>query len=85
MAGDGTDLCRTGMDIERVDSMQVLTQFIYEKEWTKTSEHEAFNIIEREMPETDVEATWEYILSEIKKGKTVTLGDCRFKLESADK
>ncbi|MFT7823268.1 MAG: hypothetical protein ABXS92_00775 [Sulfurimonas sp.] len=65
--------------------MQVLTQFIYEEKWTKTSEHEAFNIIEREMPETDVEATWEYILSEIKKGKTVTLGDCRFKQAPEEK
>jgi hypothetical protein len=65
-----------------MDLVDVLTQYIYEKKWSKTSEHEAFNIIEKEMPETDVEATWEYILSEIKKGKTITLGDCRFKLDT---
>jgi len=79
--GDGADLCRIGLDIGRVDSVQILTQYIYEKKWTKTSKQEAMNIIEKEMPETDVEATWEYILSEVKKGKTVTLGDCRFKME----
>jgi len=79
--GDGADLCRIGLDIERVDSVQILTQYTYEKQWTKTSKHEAMNIIEKEMPETDVEATWEYILAEVKKGKTVTLGDCRFKME----
>lgn|GEM_PF-1000524 len=81
MDGDGADLCRIGLDIGRVDSVQILTQYIYEKKWTKTSKQEAMNIIEKEMPETDVEATWEYILSEVKKGKTVTLGDCRFKME----
>lgn len=81
MDGDGADLCRIGLDIERVDSVQILTRYTYEKKWTKTSKHEAMNIIEKEMPETDVEATWEYILSEVKKGKTVTLGDCRFKME----
>jgi len=62
--------------------MQLLTQFTYEKKWSKTSKEEAFNIIEREMPETDVEGTWKYILREIEKGKTITLGDCRFKLAS---
>lgn len=60
--------------------MQVLTQFTYEKKWTMTTEAEAMKIIEEEMPETDVAGTWAYILAEIKKGKTVTLGDCRFKL-----
>ncbi len=64
-----------------MDLVFVLTQFTYEKKWSKTSKNEALDIIEKEMPETDVEATWEYILSEIKKGKTVTLGDCRFKVD----
>lgn len=81
MDGDGADLCRIGMDIGRMDSVQILTQYTYEKKWSKTSRHEAMNIIEKEMPETDVEATWEYILAEVKKGKTITLGDCRFKME----
>jgi len=35
-------------------------------------------MIREEMPETDAEATLHYILNEIKKGKTVTLGTCRF-------
>ena len=62
--------------------MVVYTQFTYEKTWAKTTEREAKDIIEKEMPETDVEATWQYILAEIKKGKTITLGDCRFRIES---
>ena len=36
-------------------------------------------MINEEMPETDAEGTLKYILSEIDKGKTVTLGECRFK------
>ena len=64
--------------------MDILTQYTYEKKWSKTSKHEAMNIIEKEMPETDVEATWQYILSEAGKGKTITLGDCRFKLGSEE-
>ena len=39
-------------------------------------------MISEEMPETDAEGTLAYILREIAKGKTVTLGECRFR--SAD-
>jgi len=59
--------------------MELLTQYSYEKKWLKTTEKEALRMIEEEMPETDAEGTLRYILAEIKKGKTVTLGDCRFK------
>jgi hypothetical protein len=36
-------------------------------------------MIEEEMPDTDTQGTLKYILSEIQKGKTVTLGECRFR------
>jgi len=45
----------------------------------KTSTKEALRMIVEEMPETDAEATLAYILSEVAKGKTVTLGACRFR------
>ena len=35
-------------------------------------------MIEEEMPETDPQSTLKYILTEISKGKVVTLGECRF-------
>ncbi len=60
--------------------MDLYTQYTYEKKWSKTTEKEALRIIEEEMPETDAQGTLSYILTEIKKGKAVTLGDCRFKL-----
>ena len=59
--------------------MDFYTQYTYEKKWMKTSQKDALRMIEEEMPETDAEGTLKYILSKISKGKTVTLGSCRFK------
>jgi len=59
--------------------MTLYTQYTYEKKWTKTSTKEALRMIDEEMPETDAEGTLTYIMSEIAKGKTITLGECRFK------
>lgn len=36
-------------------------------------------MISEEMPDTDAEGTLAYITKEVKKGKTITLGECRFK------
>jgi len=62
----------------------VLTQFLKEKRWVPTSHEEALRLIAEEMPETDAEGTLLYILAEVKKGKTITLGECRFKLDTLD-
>jgi len=59
--------------------MEILTQYTYEKIWTKTTEKEALRMIEEEMPEADAKGTLDYILGEIRKGKIITLGECRFK------
>ena len=59
--------------------MDILTQYSYEKKWSKTTEKEALRMITEEMPETDAKGTLTYILAENKKGKIVTLGNCRFK------
>ncbi len=48
----------------------------------KTDQKDALRMIEDEMPETDAEGTLKYILAEIQKGKTITLGECRFKIEN---
>lgn len=37
-------------------------------------------MIEEEMPETDGPSTLKYIVSEVEKGRVVTLGSCRFKM-----
>ncbi len=59
--------------------MQLLTRLPHEKQWSPTTEQEALRFIAEEMPETDPQGTLAYILSQIQKGKTVTLGSCRFK------
>ncbi len=59
--------------------MELYTQYTYEKKWMKTSPKDALRMISEEMPETDAEGTLKYILAEIAKGKTVTLGESRFK------
>jgi len=59
--------------------MELYTQYTYEKKWTKTSKKDALRMITEEMPETDAEGTLTYILTEIDKGKTITLGESRFR------
>jgi hypothetical protein len=61
--------------------MDIYTQYSYEKKWMKTSEKDALRMIEEEMPETDAKGTLTYIVSEVSKGKVITLGSCRFKTE----
>jgi len=58
--------------------LKLYTRYTYEKRWTPTSTKDALRMIAEEMPETDAEATLQYILSELKKSKTITLGSCRF-------
>lgn len=59
--------------------MELFTQYTYEKKWQKTSQKDALRMIAEEMPDTDTEGTLKYILSQIQKGKTITLGECRFR------
>ena len=58
--------------------MDIYTQYTYEKKWQKTTHKDALRMIKEEMPETDIEGTLAYIIKEIKKGKIITLGNCRF-------
>ena len=77
MDGNGAYLCRVGLDL----GVELYTQYIYETKWQKTSQKDALRMIQEEMPETDAQSTLQYILSQTQKGKTVTLGECRFKSE----
>ena len=58
--------------------MDIYTQYIYEKKWLKTSKKDTLRMISEEMPEADAEGTLVYIMDQIKKGKVVTLGSCKF-------
>ncbi len=59
--------------------MKIMTQYHYEKMWRFTSDADALKIIEEELGDADPKGTLEYVKESIKKGKTITLGDCRFK------
>jgi hypothetical protein len=61
--------------------MIILTQFINEKRWVATSIDDALKIVQDEMPQTDAKATLDYIISQIQNGKTITLGECKFKIQ----
>jgi hypothetical protein len=61
----------------------IYTRYTYEKHWQKTSQKDALRMIEEEMPETDAQATLDYILSQIEKGKVITLGECQFSSEKS--
>ena len=61
--------------------MKFLTQFYYEKIWSKVSAKEVLRLIQDEFPEVPAESTYEYVETECKKGKTITIGECRFKID----
>ena len=58
-----------------------MTQFLYEKVWTKVSDQEAVRLIDDEMKLGDGKGTLEYIKNAGANGKVITIGECRFKLE----
>jgi hypothetical protein len=61
---------------------KILTQYVYEKAWRPTREEDAVAIIREEIGDADPEGTWKYVKGEIEKGKTITVGECRFKVEA---
>jgi len=63
--------------------MKFLTQFYYEKTWSKVSGKEVLQLIQDEFPDIPAEGTFEHVQNECKKGKTVTIGECRFKQDEA--
>jgi hypothetical protein len=63
------------------DTKRLLTRYVHEKQWVPTRREDALRMITEEMPQTDAEATLRYIESEIRRGKTVTLGTCGFRLD----
>lgn len=62
----------------------IYTQYTYEKRWSLTSDKDALRMIEEEMPQTDAPSTLGYIIAQLKKGKTITFGECRFRGEKVE-
>ena len=60
--------------------MNIQTQYNYEKTWTNTNEKDILRIIEEEVGDTS-SGTLTYIKEAIKKGKAISVGSCKFRLE----
>lgn len=59
--------------------MIIQTQYSYEKTWSDTSQRDLLRIIEEEIGDADPEGTLMYVQENIKNGKTITVGSCRFR------
>ncbi len=62
--------------------MNIQTQYSYEKLWTTTNEKDLLRIIEEEIGDADPKGTLSYVKEGIKKGKIITVGSCKFKMEN---
>ncbi|MFT5660561.1 MAG: hypothetical protein ACI9TV_001203 [Sulfurimonas sp.] len=61
--------------------MKIQTQYSYEKTWTDTNEKDLLRMIEEEIGDADPQGTLLYVKEVIKNGKTITVGNCRFKIK----
>ncbi|HIC42928.1 MAG TPA: hypothetical protein EYO73_01120 [Sulfurimonas sp.] len=59
--------------------MKFLTQFYYEKTWSKVSSKEVLKLIQDEFPDIPAEGTFTYVEEECKKGKVIVIGESKFK------
>ncbi len=58
----------------------ILTRYVYEKTWRPASEADVLRIVREEIGDADPEGTWRYVRGEILKGRTITVGECAFKI-----
>ena len=72
------------MKLDSKKSMNIQTQYNYEKIWTNTNEQDLLRIIEEEIGDADPKGTLLYVKEAIKNGKTISIGECRFRAESKD-
>ena len=62
--------------------MNIQTKYNYEKRWYKTSEKELLNIIKEEVGDSNPEGTLLYITEIIKKGKSISVGSCKIRIDT---
>ncbi len=62
--------------------MNIQTQYSYEKTWSDTNEKDLLRIIEEEIGDADPQGTLLYVKDAIKGGKVITVGSCKFRVES---
>lgn len=60
--------------------MKLETKYNYEKIWRYTSNDDLLKIIEEEIGDADPKGTLSYVKDSVKKGKTISVGECKFRL-----
>ncbi len=63
--------------------MIVQTQFNYEKTWTDTNEADLLRLIKDEVGDADPKGVLEYITEAIKKGKVISVANCKFRAKES--
>lgn len=64
--------------------MNIQTKYNYEKTWTTTNEKDLLRMIEEEIGDADPAGTLLYVKQTIKDGRIVSIGSCKFRIESKD-
>lgn len=59
--------------------MKIATKYSYEKVWQETKEEDLLRMIKEEVGDEGAEGTLIYVKDACKKGKTITVGSCKFK------
>lgn len=61
--------------------MTIQTKYNYESAWRDTNEEDLLKIIEEEIGNADPKGTLDYIKESVTKGKTITVGTCKFRVK----
>jgi len=64
--------------------MNIQTKYNYEKNWSTSSKKELLKIIEEEVGNANPEATLNYVIEVITKGKIISVGSCKFRIKNAN-
>ena len=59
----------------------LLTQYLRETRWVPTRREDALRMIAEAVGDADPEGVLAYVMAATQGGKTVTVGDCRFRQE----
>jgi hypothetical protein len=59
--------------------MIMQTKYSYEKTWSDTNEKDILKIICEEIGDIDSQGTLEYIVEVCKNGRTISVGNCKFR------
>lgn len=63
--------------------MKIETSYSYETKWTLTQEADLLLIIIEEVGDADPKGVLDYVKQGIKKGKIISVGSCKFRVQQS--